>query len=111
MKKIVSIAIALSACGSMLPSAFAAETIAPANQPNNGFYEGPDPEWATLHSTDARGTTEHRQYHRDAVKAHLTWHEEHKIEQGADAYTRMHRLFHQQRNMLHRLFHSMPLAS
>lgn len=94
---------------SSLPAAFAAETVPTANQPDNGFYEGPDPEWATLHSTDARGTTEHRAYHRNAVKDHLTWHAEHKESQGISAYKIAHRIFHQMRNLLHRQFHTAPV--
>jgi hypothetical protein len=80
------------------------------NQPDNGFYEGRDPEWATLHSTSTQGTAAHRQYHRDAVKSHTQWHAEHASELGTAAYSAMHRIFHQERNLLHRLFHTTAAA-
>jgi hypothetical protein len=106
MNTIAIFAVALSLFTMALPSASAAETVLPANQPNNGFYEGRDPEWATLHSTDARGTTEHRQYHRDAAQEHLTWHTKNQSGQGTSVYAIAHRLYHQVRNALHRQFHS-----
>lgn len=79
------------------------------NQPDNGFFEGPNPEWATLHSTDVRGTEDHRQYHRDAVQAHLLWHQQNQSQRDTAAYENAHRIFHQDRNMLHREFHTAPL--
>lgn len=86
----------------------AAEPV-PTNQPNNGFYQGADPEWATLHATSLSGTAEHRQYHRDAAKAHSDWHEQNRAAQGTSAYANDHRYFHQERNRLHRLFHTAPI--
>lgn len=99
--------ISFTLLGAIAPSAFA-QAIPTMNQPDNGFYEGADPEWATLHSTDARGTTEHRQYHRDAVQAHILWHAEHRSEQGTAAYENTHRINHQERNANHRAFHTFP---
>ena len=91
------------------PSAFAAD--APTmNQPDNGFYEGPDPEWATLHATSVQGTETHRQYHRDAAKTHLLWHAEHPSHQASAPYLVAHRIIHQVRNLLHRQFHTSPLT-
>lgn len=104
-KQIITIGSLLTALTSFTPVAFA-ETAVTMNQPDNGFYEGPDPEWATLHSTDNRGTVEHRQYHRDGVQAHTTWHNEHRMEQGTAAHEEMHRIAHQDRNLDHRSFHT-----
>lgn len=78
------------------------------NQPDNGFYEGPNPEWATLHSTDSRGTEQHRQYHRDAVKSLNLWLEQNRQEKGTESYDSAHRLVVQERNANHRAFHTEP---
>lgn len=91
---------------SALASTALAQAVTTMNQPDNGFNEAPDPEWATGHSTDAGGTPEHREYHRDGVKAHLVWHEENQPEQGTAAHSDAHRLFHQDRNTDHREFHT-----
>gem|GEM_PF-6881377 len=92
----------------MLPiTALAADAVPTMNQPDNGFYEGPDPEWATLHSQDSRGTPEHRQYHRDGSLAHLRWHTEHNMK-STTHYEDTHRIAHQKRNLAHRLFHTAP---
>lgn len=93
--------------GASAPSA-AAQSHPTMNQPDNGFYEGPAPEWAALHSTDADGTATHRQYHRDGVQAHIQWHELRRSEQGTSAYVDDHRLVHQERNEAHRAFHTTP---
>jgi len=103
----ISVALATFAIG--LPSAFAAEATPTMNQPDNGFHEGADPEWATLHSTDSRGTPEHREYHRQGVRLHLAWHKEHLAQRGTAAYENAHRAFHQERNMNHRQFHTAPV--
>ena len=94
----------------IVPSAFA-QTAPTMNQPDWGFFEGPNPEWATLHSTSIFGTEEHREYHRDAVRSLLLWNQEHRSEQGTTAYRDENRLFHQERNMLHRQFHTAPVVS
>jgi hypothetical protein len=107
MKYILSLAVAVPLCFAMLPSASAAEPVT-TNQPNNGFYEGADPEWATLHSTNAQGTEVHRQYHRDAVKAHLAWHAQNPS-LTTTGYAASHRIMHQLRNIAHRLFHTTPV--
>ncbi len=99
------LSLSLSLIGMFTPSAMA-QTAPTMNQPDNGFYQGPDPEWATLHSTDENGTATHRQYHRDAVQAHLSWHAEHRAEQGNAGYIIAHRISHQVRNLQHRAFHS-----
>lgn len=103
-KIIIGMSLLLSA---IVPTAFAAT--ATMNQPDNGFYEGSDPEWATLHSNDMFGTEEHRQYHRDAVQKHLQWHRDNSVENNA-SYENAHRLFHQERNEEHRLFHALPFG-
>jgi hypothetical protein len=87
-----------------------AQTAVTMDQPDNGFYEAADPEWAVLHSTDMRGTMEHREYHRAAARAHLVWHDAHRAAQGLMEYENDHRIFHQERNMSHRLFHMTPLT-
>lgn len=86
-----------------------AQIIPTMDQPDNGFYEGPNPEWSTLHSADTRGTLEHRQYHRDAVQEHLLWHQETRFDQDTVAYENAHRILHQERNENHRLFHTAPM--
>lgn len=108
-KYIIVISISFAFLGIGVPSAMA-QTVVTMNQPDNGFYEGPDPEWATLHSSDQRGTPEHRQYHRDAAQEHFLWHQEHHAEQGIVDYEFEHRLFHQERNHLHRQFHTSPFS-
>ena len=87
------------------PSAFAA-TLPTMNQPDNGFFEGSNPEWAALHSTSSLGTEEHRQYHRDAVQSLLQWLDAHRSEKAAATYNQAHRTFLQDRNLMHRLFHT-----
>lgn len=108
MKNISSVGFALVFFFIALPSALAAETPT-MNQPDNGFHEGADPEWATLHSTDTRGTVEHRQYHREGVRLHLAWHAANIANKGTAAYNDAHRLFHQNRNSDHRAFHTAPV--
>ncbi len=108
MKNYRIIGMSVVFLGVIVPSAIA-ETVPTMDQPDNGFYETADPEWAHLHSTDVRGTIEHRQYHRDAIKAHFLWLEQHKSGQGTDAYNTAHRLFHKERNNLHREFHTSPV--
>ena len=104
------VGLAITALSIITPSAFAETTPAPTmNQPDNGFYEGPDPEWATLHASDTRGTVEHRQYHREAVSDHLDWHVQNNSLQGTRAYEDAHRIFHQERNESHRAFHTEPI--
>ena len=110
MKNLKIIGTSVTLLSMIAPSAFAAETIVTMNQPDNGFYEGPNPEWATLHSTDNRGTTEHREYHRDGVRSHILWHEENISGRNTGAYEEDHRIFHQDRNMLHRQFHTEPVT-
>lgn len=102
---ILLLGLSITFLGALVPMA-SAETIPTMNQPNNGFYEGPNPEWASLHS--ANGTAAHRQYHRDAVQAHILWHDQHRSEQGTAAHVDAHRLYHQQMNLSHRQFHTAP---
>lgn len=102
-KTTILLGLSLTFLSTIAPPAIA-DTIPTMNQPNNGFYEEPNPEWATLHSTN--GTVEHRQYHRDVVQAHLLWHTQHLPEKGTTAYGEAHRLYHQEMNMLHRDFHA-----
>lgn len=87
-----------------------AQTPATMNQPDNGFYEGPSPEWATLHSTNTQGTAVHRQYHRDGAAALLDWLADHRAERGTIAYEEIRRIFYQERNMMHRQFHTLPVS-
>ncbi len=87
-----------------------AQVVPTLNQPDNGFYEGPSPEWAALHSTDSRGTEVHRQYHRDAVRDLNAWLQQYQDERGTTAYDEAHRIVVQERNMLHRQFHSVPVT-
>lgn len=109
MNNLLSRGLALTLLAVAVPVAFAADMVPTMNQPDNGFHEGADPEWATLHSTDSRGTALHRQYHREGVRLHLNWHREHASEKGTAAYNEAHRLFHQERNMDHRDFHTAPV--
>src|SRR3990167_7778099 len=104
MKNNIILSLSVTILGSIASPAIA-QTIPTMNQPDNGFYEGPNPEWATLHSTDSRGTTEHREYHRDGVRSHILWHEENISGRNTGAYEEDHRIFHQDRNMLPRQFH------
>ncbi len=107
LKNLVILGLSVLFLGALAPSAMA-ESIPTMNQPDNGFYEGPNPEWAILHSTDMHGTAAHRQYHRDAVQTHIQWHQEHQTGQGTVAYDTEHRLYHQEMNMEHRHFHFEP---
>jgi hypothetical protein len=105
--QVITIGISVVSLLTASPSAFA-QTAPTMNQPDNGFFEGPNPEWSTLHSTDSRGTVEHRQYHRDAVQELLQWNAQHRADQGTSAYDGARRAFHQMRNMAHRHFHTDP---
>jgi hypothetical protein len=107
-KHLLTIGMSISLISTIAPVALAAEPAPTMNQPDNGFYEGPSPEWATLHSTDVRGTAEHRQYHREAVQILLQWMNEHRPDQGTSAYSDALRVMHQNRNMDHRHFHTDP---
>lgn len=107
--RIITAGMTLSVLSSIVPLASAAEAVT-MNQPNNGFYEGPDPEWATLHSTSTLGTPEHREYHREAIRAHSLWHDQNRSTQGTNSYVDAHRIMHQERNMLHRQFHTAPVT-
>ncbi len=93
---------------SAVPTLAFAETPVTLNQPDNGFYEGANPEWANLHATD--GNADHRVYHRDAEEARRRWYAEHQSEAGTVAYSRALRLFLQERNMKHRQFHTAPVT-
>ncbi|OGJ61075.1 hypothetical protein A3C37_03355 [Candidatus Peribacteria bacterium RIFCSPHIGHO2_02_FULL_53_20] len=87
-----------------------AYTVVTMNQPDNGFFEGPSPEWATLHSTDTQGTAVHRQYHRDGATALVLWLTQSRSERGTVAYEDARRIFYQERNMSHRQFHTAPVT-
>ena len=106
---ILTIGFVVSSLSAIASPAFAQTVPVPTmNQPDNGFFEGPSPEWAVLHSTDWRGTETHRQYHRDAVRAHLSeWHKQNRTSDRSNTvYEIAHRNIHQERNELHRLFHT-----
>ncbi|HLD71643.1 MAG TPA: hypothetical protein VI873_03455 [Candidatus Peribacteraceae bacterium] len=109
-KHIINIGMSVSLLGTIATPAFAAEATPTMDQPNNGFYEGPNPEWAVLHSTNMEGTAVHRQYHRDAVRMLSEWLEENRPERGTSSYENAQRLFYQDRNMLHRQFHTEPVS-
>lgn len=102
MKKILNLVAAVFLMSGLPLPAFAAVTM---NQPNNGFYEGADPEWSALHAQDSRGTPEHRQYHTEKASEHLEWHRN-NVASTTVTYENAHRLFHQERNADHRLFHN-----
>lgn len=104
----IIIGLAFAFLGTISSSAFA-QAVATMNQPDNGFDEGPAPEWDNLHSTDPEGTEGHRQYHRDAVILLNMWFERNREERGTPAYNDAHRIVLQDRNMAHRHFHSPPV--
>lgn len=106
MKHRILLSLTLASIGTIAVPAFA--QTAPTTQPDNGFYQGPDPEWSTLHSNDVRGTPVHREYHRDAVRTHLQWHSDTQLDRNTGAYSNTHRIRHQERNMAHRHFHTDP---
>jgi hypothetical protein len=110
-KSIITIGISVMFLGTIAQTAVAVEATPTMNQPDNGFYEGPNPEWAVLHSTNIDGTAAHRQYHRDAVKALFLWLEQHRSEKGTAAYDQTYRNLLQERNMDHRHFHTASPAS
>ncbi|OGJ57526.1 hypothetical protein A2881_03720 [Candidatus Peribacteria bacterium RIFCSPHIGHO2_01_FULL_55_13] len=107
--RIVTIGMSAALLASTVSPALAAVVVT-TNQPDNGFYEGPSPEWATLHSTSTLGTAVHRQYHRDGAAALLTWLSDHRPERGTIAYEDIRRIFYQERNMMHRQFHTLPVS-
>lgn len=107
--RLFTISMSAALVATTITPAFAA-TVVTMNQPDNGFYEGPSPEWATLHSTDAQGTAVHRQYHRDGATALLQWLNLNRGERGTAAYEDARRIFYQERNMSHRQFHTTPVS-
>lgn len=108
-KHILTTGFSIALVAATVSPAFA-QTAVTMNQPDNGFYEGPSPEWATLHSTDTQGTAVHRQYHRDGAAALLDWLSDHRPERGTLAYEDIRRIFYQERNMMHRQFHTLPIS-
>ena len=97
------IGLSVTVLSTIASTAFA-ETPVTMNQPDNGFFEGPSPEWAVPHATDWRGTEVHRGYHRAAVKTLLQYLPLRRTSYQAD----IDREFHQDRNMNHRHFHTAP---
>ena len=106
--RVLTIGLTVTLLSSFAASAFA--EVITMNQPDNGFFEGPSPEWATLHSTNMQGTAVHREYHRDGVTALLLWLVQNKAERGTAAYEDARRIFYQERNMAHRQFHTDPVT-
>lgn len=105
MKNIFLLGLSVAFLGAAAPSAFAA-TAAPVVEPNNGFYRGPNPEWAALHANNTGKGEDHRAYHRAAEQTRLQWYREHQGQQGTVEYHRALRAFLQQRNLMHRLYHT-----
>ncbi len=99
-QSIITIGLSVAFLGTTIPLAIA-QTIPTMNQPDNGFFEGPSPEWAIPHSTDWRGTDDHRGYHRDAAGNLLRYQPERRTSADENA----DRNFHQDRNMDHRQWH------
>lgn len=106
--RVITIGLSVTLLSSIAASAFA--QIITMNQPDNGFFEGPSPEWATLHSTNVQGTEVHREYHRNGVTALLLWLVQNKAERGTATYEDARRIFYQERNMAHRHFHTDPMT-
>jgi hypothetical protein len=107
--RIFTISMSAALLASTASPALAAAVVT-MNQPDNGFFEGPSPEWATLHSTDTQGTAVHRQYHRDGAAALLSWLTQNRTERGTASYEDARRIFYQERNMAHRQFHTAPVT-
>jgi hypothetical protein len=106
--RLATVGLSVTLLSSFAASAFA--QVITMNQPDNGFFEGPSPEWATLHSTNTQGTVEHREYHRDGATALLLWLAQNKAERGTASYEDARRIFYQERNMAHRQFHTDPVT-
>jgi len=99
-QSIITIGLSVAFLGTTTPLAIA-QTVPTMNQPDNGFFEGPSPEWAIPHATDWRGTEDHRGYHRDAARSILRYQPERRTSADENA----DRNFHQDRNMDHRQWH------
>lgn len=106
--RIITIGFLITSFGALASPAFA-QTLPTMNQPDNGFFEGPSPEWAIIHSTDSHGTEVHRQYHRDGAQKLLDWYQKNRSARGTNTYDNTNRIIHQVRNENHRGFHSAPI--
>lgn len=104
MKKIPTFGMAFSMFVAILPSAYAAGTVV-RTEPNNGFIQAENPEWTSAHQSAASNAPNHRQYHRDAETARVSWLNLHLSERGTAMYENSYRAMLQLRNMLHRQYH------
>lgn len=103
MKKISSVALALTLIGTMAPSVLA--VTAPVTAPSNGFIQVENPEWTSAHQISVSDLAGHRQYHRDAVSTLTQWYAANAADRGTMFYNFARRLMLQERNLSHRLYH------